>query len=377
MEIDVVIIGAGVVGLACAAESAKRGYSTLIVERHESFGQDTSSRNSEVIHSGIYYPPGSLKARLCVEANHNIYNECDRAGVWTRKCGKLIVAIVAEEQDQLEILYRRGIENGVEGLQLLTQSMANKIEPEIKCFSAIYLPSTGIIDSHQLMKSYIVEAKENGAEIGFGIEFVGGERKKGQYKLHMKDTNGEVVEIESKYVINSGGLFADKVAERFGIDIDKAEYRLHHNRGHYYSVSGLKNNIISHLIYPLPHAHLVSIGIHMTIDRSGRMKLGPDMEYLYDSIPESEWYKFDDSRREKFFNSVHRYFPSLKLDDLSPDQVGVRPKRKGSEDNIKDFIINEESEKGLPGLVNLIGIESPGLTCSREIAREVFKILNN
>jgi L-2-hydroxyglutarate oxidase LhgO len=377
MDIDVVVIGAGVVGLACAAESAKHGYSTLIVERHESFGQDTSSRNSEVIHSGIYYPYGSLKAQLCVKANHNLYRECERADVWTRRCGKLIVAIVPEEQDQLEKLYRRGIENGVEGLQLLSQAMVKQIEPDIKCHSAIFLPSTGIIDSHQLMKSYLVEAKENGAETAFGVEFVSGRIRNGKYQLNVKDISGEVVEIESKFVINSGGLYADKVAERFGIDIDKAEYRLHHNRGHYYQVSSTKSKLISHLVYPLPHQHLVSIGVHITIDKAGQVKLGPDMDYLNPSIPESDWYVFDESRKDKFYNAVKKYFPALEMDDLSPGQVGVRPKLQGSEDTIKDFIINEEIEKGLPGLVNLIGIESPGLTCSREIAREVFKILNN
>ncbi len=377
MEVDVIVIGGGVVGLACAAESAKRGYSTLLVERHESFGQETSSRNSEVIHSGIYYPTGTLKARLCVTANNNLYDECNRAGVWNRRCGKLIVAVASDEIEPLKKLYERGIANGVDGLRLLDAGEVKRIEPHIECNAAILLSTTGIIDSHQLMKSYLLEAKEHGADSAFGVEFIAGELKDGRYHLRLRDTNNEDVKVEAQYVVNSGGLRADKVAEGFGIDIDKAEYRLHHNRGHYYSVSGLKNNMISHLIYPLPHSHLVSVGIHMTIDRSGRMKLGPDTEYLNDSLPESEWYKFDDSRREKFFNAVHRYFPSLKLDNLSPDQVGVRPKLKGSEETVKDFIVHEESNKGLPGLVNLIGIESPGLTCSREIAREVFRILKN
>ena len=376
VKVDVFIIGGGIVGLACAAESAKRGFSTLLVERHESFGQETSSRNSEVIHSGIYYPTGFLKARLCVAGNQNLYKECDKTNVWYNRCGKLIVAVVPEEEESLHNLYERGIANGIEGLQILDGKQANKLEPYVKCCSAIYVPGTGIIDSHELMKSYFLEAKANGADTAFGVEYIGCENRNESYSLHMKDTNGDDVRLDARHVINAAGLRSDKVAQSFGIDIDAADYRLHHNRGHYYTVSPTKSRLISHLVYPLPHQHLVSVGIHMTIDKSGQMKLGPDMGYLDPSIPEADWYKFDDSRKEKFYNAVHRYFPSLELEDLSPGQVGVRPKLKGSEETIKDFIIKEESDRGLPGLVNLIGIESPGLTCAREIAREVFKILH-
>jgi L-2-hydroxyglutarate oxidase LhgO len=377
MEYDLIVIGGGVVGLACAAEGAKRGLSTLIVERHESFGQETSSRNSEVIHSGIYYPTGSLKARLCVAANKNLYEECDKAGVWNRKCGKLIVAVEPDEIEPMKKLYQRGIDNGVEGLKLLDSGEAKRLEPNILCVGAIFLPSTGIIDSHELMKSYLNEIKSNGGDTAFGVEFIKGERENGSLNLKLKDNNGDYLKIESRYVINAGGLWADLVAGRFGIDTEKTEYKLHHNRGHYYTVSSQKSKLICHLVYPLPHQHLVSIGIHITIDKAGQVKLGPDTGYLDPSIPETEWYKFDETRKEKFFTAVHRYFPALELSDLSPGQVGVRPKLKGSEDQVKDFIISEESEKGLEGLVNLIGIESPGLTCSREIAREVITIINN
>lgn len=377
MHTDLVVIGAGVVGLACAAEGARKGFSTLLIEKHRSFGQETSSRNSEVIHSGIYYPAGSLKARLCVEANRNIYGECEKQDVWAKKCGKLIVAAVPEEEEALIKLYERGVANGVEGLELLSKSMAEKMEPEIRCVSAIFLPSTGIIDSHELMKSYLFEAKENGAETAFGVEFVSAERRNGLYNLIMKDSTGETTEVESRYVINSGGLHADKVAAGFGLDIDRSGYRLHHNRGHYYQVSPSKSRLVSHLVYPLPHTQMVSIGVHITIDRAGQVKLGPDTEYLDPAVPESLWYQFDESRKEKFYEAAKQYFPALEIEDLSPGQVGVRPKLPGSEETIKDFIIREESGKGLPGVVSLIGIESPGLTCSREIAREVFKIMNN
>jgi len=375
MKVEVCIIGGGIVGLACAAESALHGFSTLLVERHASFGQETSSRNSEVIHSGIYYPTNSLKARLCVRGNQSLYGECERAGVWMKRCGKLIVAVTPEEEAPLQTLYNRGIANGVEGLRILDARDASKLEPNVKCYAALYSPNTGIVDSHQLMKSYYLQARSNGADIALGVEYIGREKDNSIFHLKLKDTNGEIVNIDSRCVINSAGLQSDKVAETFGIDIDDAGYRLHHNRGHYYSVSSAKSWLISHLVYPLPHENLVSVGIHMTIDKAGRIKLGPDMEYLDFCMPELDWYKFDNSRREKFYTAVHRYFPVLDIEDLSPDQVGVRPKLKGSEETIKDFIIKEESDRGLPGLVNLIGIESPGLTCAREIAREVLRIL--
>ncbi|MDI6765254.1 MAG: NAD(P)/FAD-dependent oxidoreductase [Bacteroidota bacterium] len=373
MKIEVLVIGGGIVGLSCAAESAKNGFSTLLVERHESFGQETSSRNSEVIHSGIYYQPGSLKAKLCVTANHNLYKECERSGVWTKRCGKLIVAVTQEERKPLEELYKRGLANGVGELVLLDAIQAKRIEPYIKCCAAIYVLSTGIIDSHQLMKSYLSEAKSFGADFAFNVNFVGGERKNYLFDVRLRDTDGHLTTLEAEYVINAAGLQSDKVAQAFGINIDTAGYRLHYNRGHYYSVSPSKGKLISHLVYPIPLKHLVSVGIHTAIDKAGRVRLGPDHEYLDQSIPEIDWYKFDDTRKEKFLKAVQSYFPALQLSDLSPDQVGVRPKLKGSESEVKDFIIQEESVKGLSGLVNLIGIESPGLTCAREIAREVIR----
>lgn len=377
MQYDLVIIGAGVVGLACGAEGAKYGLSTLVVERHESFGQETSSRNSEVIHSGIYYPTGSLKARLCVTANKNLYNECNKTGVWNRRCGKLIVAVEPDEIEPMKKLYQRGIDNGVEGLKLIDASEVKKYEPSIRSVGAIYLPTTGIIDSHELMKSYLAEIKSYSGDVAFGVEFLKGEMKNGLLQLRFQDNNDIEMKVESRFVVNSGGLWADKVASRFGIDIENSGYKMHHNRGHYYTVSSQKSKLISHLVYPLPHQHLVSVGIHITIDKAGQVNLGPDMDYLDPSIPESEWYKFDETRKEKFFEAVKRYFPAIELSDLSPGQVGVRPKLKGSEDQVKDFIIREESDRSLRGLINLIGIESPGLTCSREIAREVVSIINN
>lgn len=375
MAADVVIIGAGIVGLACSAESARRGYSTLLVERHPSFGQETSSHNSEVIHSGIYYPPGSLRARLCVTANANLYAECERLGVWTRRCGKLIVAVAPEEEPGLDELYRRGLANGVPGLEMLSAGEVNKIEPNIRCRSAVYLPSTGILDTHGLMKAFHREGEANGAMYAFGVEFLRCVDRGGTYTLEMRDTTGSPVAVSTRFVINSAGVRSGIVAGGFGIDVEEAGYKAYPNRGHYYRVSAVKSRLVSRLVYPVPHPTLGFLGIHITLDRAGQVKLGPDQEYIDSSVPEGAWYAFDDSRREAFYRAASRYFPSLRPEDLTPDQVGVRPKIQAPGDPPPDFIIAEESPRGLPGLINLVGIESPGLTCSREIAKEALSLI--
>lgn len=372
MDLDVLIIGGGVVGLACAAESARRKFKTMLVERHDSFGQETSSRNSEVIHSGIYYPTGSLKARLCLAGNTTTYEDCQRLGVWHRRCGKLIVAVSDEEIPKLKELYEHGIANGVPQMELLNESAARKLEPNIICRKAILVPTTGIVDSHELMKAYLGEARLDGADCLFGVEFLGASPMNDGFTLDFKDANGERMTLTSRFVVNSAGLNSDKVAAAFGIDIDEAGYNLHPNRGHYYRVSPTRSKLVSRLVYPVPPPKLLGLGIHITIDRAGQVKLGPDAEYVNASSTTSEWYKFDDTRRDNFYSAVARYFPALQPEDLSPDQVGVRAKLQAPGESIKDFIIQEEGGRGLPGLINLLGIESPGLTSAREIAKEAM-----
>lgn len=374
MDVEVIVIGAGIVGLACARESARQGFSTLLIERHESFGQETSSRNSEVIHSGIYYDPGSWKARLCPAGNRTMYEDCRRLGVWHRRCGKLIVAVTAEEEPEIQKLYDRGITNGVENPSIIDTGQAAKMEPNIRCCSAIYLPSTGIVDSHELMKAYLHEASSLGADVAFGVEFVGMEDKKDGYRLALRERGGGAQKVTARFVVNSAGLGAEKVARSFGIDVDEAGYRMFPNRGHYYKVSPAKSRLVSRLVYPVPHPQEVGLGIHITVDKAGQCKLGPDAEYL-NATPGDQWYNFDDSdaRRQKFFNAARRYFPSLELQDLSPDQTGVRPKIQAPGTPARDLVIKEESDRGLPGVIDLIGIESPGLTSAAEIAREVVR----
>jgi L-2-hydroxyglutarate oxidase LhgO len=375
MDVDILIIGGGVVGLACAAESARGRHSTLLVERHGSFGQETSSRNSEVVHSGIYYPTGSLKARLCVAGNRTTYADCERFGVWHQRCGKLVVAVAKEEEAELENIYKRGLSNGVEGLEMLTRGDVAKIEPAIVCTSALLVPSTGIFDSHELMRAYLNEARAGRVDSMFGVEYLGAARKNGTYSVTLKDTTGEQITVKSRYVVNAAGLSSDRVAQSFGIEVGAADYRIYPSRGHYYRVAPAKSRLVSRLVYPVPNLRLTGLGIHITLDKAGQMKLGPDTEDLDPESSPGDWYKFDDTRREKFHKAVSRYFPALQLDDLSPDQVGVRPKKQPPGAPAADFVIREEGERGLPGLVNLIGIDSPGLTSAREIAREVFRLI--
>lgn len=377
MTLDVVVVGAGVVGLACAAEGARRGLATLVVERHPSFGQETSSRNSEVVHSGIYYPRGSLKARLCVEGNRNLAALCEREGVWFRRCGKLVVAVTPDEIPELEEIRRRGEGNGVEGLRMLDAREALALEPDIACVAALLVPSTGILDSHELMRSFIRRAKERGADIACGVSLAGAERIPGGYRLALREQAGEVTPVECRFVVNAAGNSSDDVAALFGIDVDAAGYRLRHNRGHYFRVAPGRGRRVSRLVYPVPPPKFASIGIHITLDRGGQVKLGPDAEYLDPSVPEAEWYRFDESRTGRFFAAVSRYFPALRPGDLAPDQVGVRPKLQGPGEEVRDFVIAEESARGLPGLVNLVGIESPGLTCAAEIGGMVGDLLTS
>ncbi|TAK65240.1 MAG: NAD(P)/FAD-dependent oxidoreductase, partial [Bacteroidetes bacterium] len=319
MDVEVLIIGGGIVGLACAAESAQRGFSTMLIERHQSFGQEASSRNSEVIHSGIYYAPGSLKAKFCPTANEQLYRYCQQNNVWANRCGKLIVAVTKEEEPELHKLLQRGNENGVPDIQLLTADQTKAIEPNIRCVAALYLPTTGIVDSHELMRAYMREAKEKSAEIIFGVDFKDVIDSHHEFKVLLRDANGETMELVTRYVINSAGLSSDTIAQLFGINIDDAGYRLYPNRGHYFRVSAGKSKLVSRLVYPVPFQKLLGLGTHITIDRAGQVKLGPDQEFCFEK-QEHEWYQFDESKKEKFYHAVKRYFPPLELEDLRSEE---------------------------------------------------------
>lgn len=363
------IVGAGVVGLAIAAQLAREGAEVYVLEKNKKFGQEISSRNSGVIHSGIYYLEDSLKARTCVKGNRMLYEICERYGIGHKKLGKLIVAASDEETGQLQTLLERGHRNGVEGLRLLSRGEVKKLEPNIEAVAAILSPSTGIIDSYGLMKYFIAKAKDGGAQMVYQTEVIGIERLADWYRVTVKDGAGEF-SFTTKILVNCAGLNCDKVAELAGIDIAKAGYRLHYCKGEYFTVGGGKEKLVKRLIFPLPPPKIPGLGIHVTLDLEGRMRLGPSIQYV-DSID----YAVDNRNKQLFYESVKRFLPFIEYDDLEPEMAGIRPKLQEPGGDIRDFVIRDESDRGLPGFINLIGIESPGLTASPAIADYVSDMI--
>ena len=363
-NVDVVIVGAGVVGLAIAVEVTREDKEVVVIERLLSFGQETSSRNSEVIHSGLYYPKDSLKARFCVEGKKLLYQFCEERNIAYKRIGKLIVATNHTEAKDLEELISRGKNNGVEDLNLLTKSQIKEIEPSIQAICAIHSPSTGIIDTHQLMGCLEFLAKEKGAMFAYNCEALGIERKKEGYQIDIRDADGEKLTLSAPILINSAGLCSDKIAQIVGIDIKEAGYELYYCKGEYFRVSGGKSGYISRLVYPAPQE--ISLGIHAVVDLQGQLKLGPNAFYV-----EEINYDVNQSHITEIYDSAKRFLPFLELNDLSPDMAGIRPKLQEPGVPVRDFIITHEKEKGFPGLINLIGIESPGLTACLSIGKYV------
>lgn len=366
-KIEVVIIGAGVVGLAIASELSSRGKDVMLIERHKSFGCETSSRNSEVIHGGMYYPTGSLKADLCVEGRRLLYEICEAHSLSCRKLGKLICAVCPEEQAELERIYELGKKNGVENLSFLSAGQVRAMEPDVRAVSALFSPETGIIDSHKLMDFYLEMAKKGGALCLFGASVRAVEKIAAGYRVQV-DCAGSRENIECDMLVNSAGLDSDTIAEMAGIDVSACGYRLKYCKGEYFRVSGRKSSRISRLIYPVPKPKSAGLGVHATLDLKGGMRLGPDTRYSYDRIQD---YSVDQAKLDEFYHSAAVLMPFLERSDLAADTAGIRPKLQGPGEDFRDFIISEESDKGFPGLINLIGIESPGLTASPAIARVV------
>lgn len=370
MDFEIVIIGAGVVGLAIAAELSKISKNILLVEKFPNFGNGTSSRNSEVIHSGIYYPTNSLKSTLCVEGNRLMYDWCKKYNIPHNKIGKYIVAVSNEDEENLFKIFEQGKINGVNTLELISTEELKKVEPNINASLAIFSPTTGIIDSHSLMQSFEIQAINNGLEIVYNHKVIGIEKLSSGYQITLEFDENKFT-IQTEKVINSAGLYADKIAELVGLDIDTLGYRQFFCRGHYFKTS--KQHIARHLIYPVPEKNWSGIGVHITIDLAGNIKFGPDVMYLTENI---EDYTIPMERKPLFYQSIKRYLPLIELEDLQPDQAGIRPKIQKNGEPQKDFIISEENEKGLNGFINLIGIESPGLTSSIAIAKYVKSLLD-
>ncbi len=372
MEITTTIVGAGVVGLAVAAELSRTRKGVLILERNQAFGQETSSRNSEVIHAGIYYAKDSQKAKLCVEGNRLLYRLCEQRRIPHRRCGKLIVATDNDEEAMLATIQDRARENGVEALEMLNARQVKALEPNVKACAALFSPSTGIIHSHRLMRHYAARAHENGAQFVPHTTVVRVEKQDdARYRVHVVYPDGQTDSFASRWVVNCAGLESDRLAESMGIDIDACGYRLHYWKGEYFSLD-VPRGFIRHLVYPVPQANHVGLGVHATIDLSDRVKLGPNATYLPDRQLD---YTVDAQARQSFHEAACRYLPGIAVDQLHPEMTGIRPKLQKPGDPARDFIIAEETAKGLPGVINLIGIESPGLTASPAIARHVAALL--
>jgi L-2-hydroxyglutarate oxidase LhgO len=367
---DILIIGAGVVGLAVAqylSQNSKTS-SIIVVEKHESFGRETSSRNSEVIHAGISYPQHTLKATLCVAGRNLLYPFLEKNNLPYRKIGKLIVAEGKEEEEKLEDLLINAKQNGVDDVCFIEKKQIELWEPAIRATLALSSPSTGIFDTHAFMKYLEADAVKDGVIFAYNCYLLAIEKNNSGFRILIKDADGIEVEVQSDIIINCAGLYAADIARLAGIDCEKAGYTQYFSKGEYFKVNGLADCRINRLIYPLPQKD--SLGIHTVLDLQGQFKLGPNAFYVNEID-----YQVDLSHRGDFFHSVKKYLPFIEEEMLSADMSGIRPKLQAPGENFADFVIAEESSKNLRGLINLIGIESPGLTSSLAIARYVAEIL--
>jgi L-2-hydroxyglutarate oxidase LhgO len=367
-ETDAAVVGGGVIGLACAAALARAGRSVILLERHDRFAQETTTRNSEVVHAGLYYPEGSLKARLCVAGRDALYERCERLGIPHRRLGKLVVATEGAEIERLEAIGRRAAANGVPGLRWLDAADVRRLEPAVRGVAALDSPVTGIVDAHAFSLSYAAEAESHGASLVTRTEVLGIERAGGLYRVEVRDADGARFDLECGALVNAAGLASDALAERAGFDVDALGYRLHPCKGDYFALAPGAPLRVSRLVYPVPAGP--GLGVHATLDLGGRIRFGPDAEYV-----ERVHYGVDPGKAADFARAVARYLPEIRAEWLSPDYAGVRPRLAAPGEAFRDFVVAEESAAGWPGFVNLIGIESPGLTAAPAIAARVAELL--
>ena len=364
-KVDCIVIGAGVVGLAVARALALRGRDVMVLEAANAIGTGTSSRNSEVIHAGIYYPTGSLKARLCVQGKKMLYDYCAERGIGHSRCGKLIVATSPQQVEQLHSIIAKAAANGVRDLVLLTRAQAQAMEPQLECVAAIHSPGTGIVDSHALMLSLQGDIENAGGCVVINTAVA--QLNQAQAAIEVIAVDGS--ELSANRVINAAGLNAPLVASRTkGLDA-KHIPATYWAKGNYFTLAG--KSPFSRLIYPVPEA--AGLGVHLTIDLGGQAKFGPDAEW----VDSPDDLLVEPSRSDAFYAEVRKYWPALKDGALQPGYAGIRPKLQGPDEPAGDFVIQGEAVHGVPGLVNLFGIESPGLTSSLAIGEVVSQMLLN
>ena len=365
-QVDAVVIGAGVAGLAIARALALGGREVIVLERESTIGTGTSSRNSEVIHAGIYYPPGSLKAKLCVTGRRALYRFLAERGIAHRRCGKLIVATDPNQVPGLEKLHAQAEASGVADLRMLAGREARALEPQLACVAALESPSTGIVDSHAFMLGLRGEAEAHGAAIAFRTPLLGGRICNGAIELEAGGR--ERVRLLARAVVNSAGLFAQDVARSIeGFPAERIP-PAHYCKGNYFSLSG--RSPFSRLVYPAPEA--AGLGVHLTLDLAGQARFGPDVEWI-----ERIDYDVDPGRAEVFYKAIRGYWPGLPDGALQPAYSGIRPKLQARGEPARDFLLQGPSDHGVAGLVNLFGIESPGLTASLAIGDAVLELLRD
>lgn len=386
-QVDVVVIGAGVVGLAVARALALEGREVIVLEREAGIGMGTSSRNSEVIHAGLYYEPGSAKALHCVRGKQMLYGYCADRGVAHRRVGKLVVATTEAEVDGLRRLKARGEANGVHDLRWLEGAEAMAMEPELRCVAAVHSPSSGIIDSHALMLAFQGDLEARGGCVVTHTEVQRVERVEGapgaagRWIIHGATRRGaneaagadeETTRLAARTVVNAGGLHAVAMARRTeGADPARLP-RAHYAKGHYFSLA--RRSPFSRLVYPMPPAG--GLGVHVTLDLAGQARFGPDVEWLPGlADPDAIDYRVDAGRATSFEVEIRRYWPGLPDNALQPAYTGVRPKISGPGEPAADFRLDGAREHGLPGLLHLFGIESPGLTSSLSLAEAAVHAL--
>jgi L-2-hydroxyglutarate oxidase LhgO len=363
-RVDCVVIGAGVIGLAIARELAVAGREVIVLEAAEGIGTHTSSRNSEVIHAGLYYPKGSLKARYCVAGKHKLYAYCAERGIPHERVGKIVVASDESEITAVKSYVAKAEANGVADLEWLSVEQLRKLEPEVRCVAGFLSPSTGIIDSHALMLAYQGDAENHGASVVFFSPVESGAVRDGEIVLNVG--GAEPMTLAATTVVNSGGLFAQNIARSIeGVPAASIPPQ-YFAKAHYYTLSGRAP--FHRLVYPVAtHAFL---GVHVTLDLGGQARFGPDVVWV-DGVD----YTFDHSREPLFYEAIRHYYPGLKEGALQPGYTGIRPKISGPTEPAADFMIQGPQEHGIAGLVNLYGIESPGLTASMAIAEHVARLL--
>jgi L-2-hydroxyglutarate oxidase LhgO len=363
-KVEAVVVGAGVVGLAIARALALAGREVVILEAEDAIGTHTSSRNSEVIHAGIYYPQGSLKALACVQGRRLLYEYCEAHGVPYRRCGKLIVATEESQVKDLQGIRSKAHANGATDVDFIEQQQIREWEPALRCFGALHSPSTGIIDSHALMLAYLGDAEARGAMLALKSRLSKVLISSSGFVLHVEGTDP----IQSRTLVNSAGLRAPSVARSIEGFASKFIPRELYAKGNYFSLA--RKSPFSRLVYPVPEPG--GLGVHVTIDLAGQARFGPDVEWI-DAIRGQETYAVDPRRAERFYASIRRYWPGLPDGALLPGYSGIRPKTAGPGEPAPDFQIQGPRVHGIAGLVHLFGIESPGLTSSLALAEMVAK----